>query len=210
MEPSYADFYQPSPWQKAKRRLKKPGLWLGGAMGGIVAAYLASVATEIAPAPRDLVCLAKEQFREPAPGTHFTILISNLAGDSEGRQTNLVRDGFLNQRGLDVRRTCRVVALDVDDGSLADAEVAALEGGRALLADWNADLLIWGEVKKADRELGLWFLASGDSTLGTPSYSLTEKLTLPQDFQADFAAQLVAVAAAQVAPATEQAGIYLV
>ena len=82
--------------------------------------------------------------------------------------------------------------------------------GRALLADWNADLLIWGEVKKADQELNLWFLVRGESTLGAPSYSLTEKLTLPADFEADLGAQVVAVAAAAVAPATEQAGTYLV
>ena len=56
----------------------------------------------------------------------------------------------------------------------------------------------------------LAFLGGRESTLGAPSYSLTEKLTLPEDFATDFGAQLVAVAAAQVAPATEQAGTYLV
>jgi hypothetical protein len=113
MERSYADFYEPSRWQKAKRRFKKLGLWLWGAigLGGIVAAYLGSVATEVLPAPRDVVCLAREQFRKPAQGTQFTILISNLAGDSNGQQTNLVRDTFLNQPELDVRQTCRVVTL---------------------------------------------------------------------------------------------------
>ena len=49
-----------------------------------------------------------------------------------------------------------------------------------------------------------------ESTLGAPSYSLTEKLTLPENFETDLGAQLVAVAAAQVAPASEQAGTYLV
>ena len=121
-----------------------------------------------------------------------------------------MRDAFLNERGLDVRSTCRVIRLDAAGGSLADAEAAAREEGRALLEHRNADLLIWGEVKKADRELNLWFLSSGSSTLGAPSYSLTEKLTLPENFRADLGAQLKAVALAQVAPATEQAGTYLV
>ena len=212
MERSFADFYERSRLSKAKGVFKKFGLWLWGAigLGGILAAYFGSVATEILPAPRDLVCLVKEQFHDPAPGTHFTILISNLAGDSDGRQTNHVRDAFLNERGLDVRRTCRVVTLDAVEGSVAEAAAEAIEEGRALLADWNADLLIWGEVKKADQELNLWFLGGRESTLGAPSYSLTEKLTLPEDFATDFGAQLVAVAAAQVAPATEQAGTYLV
>ena len=212
MERSNADFSERSWLSKAKDAFKKLGLWLWGAigLGGITAAYLGSVATELLPAPRDLVCLAKEQFHDPAPGTHFTILVSNLAGDADGRQTNLVRDIFLNEGGLDVRRTCQVVRLAAVGGSVAEAATEAMEEGRALLADWNADLLIWGEVKKADQELNLWFLGGRESTLGAPSYSLTEKLTLPEDFESDFGAQLVAVAAASVAPATERAGTYLV
>ncbi len=211
MERTYADLYEPTRWRRTRARLKRLGLWLWGAvgLGGVVAAYFGSVATELLPAPHDLVCLAEEQFRKPAPGTQFTILISNLAGDPEGQQTRLVRDVFLNERGLDVRSTCRVVRLNVTGGSLAAAKAAASEEGRALLEARNADLLIWGEVKKADRELNLWFLSSGSSTLGAPSYSLTEKLTLPENFP-DLGAQLQGVALAQVAPATEQAGTYLV
>jgi tetratricopeptide (TPR) repeat protein len=209
---SYGDFYERSPLSKAKGGFKKFGLWLLGAigMGGIIAAYVGAVATEVLPAPRDVLCLAREQFHDPAPGTHFTILISNLAGDPDGRQARHVRDMFLNEGGFDVRRTCRVVTLDAIGGSVADAAAQALDEGRALLADWNADLLIWGEVKKADQELSLWFLGGGESTLGAPSYTLTEKLTLPEEFQADLGTQIVAVAAAQVALSTEQAGRYLV
>ena len=211
MERSYADFHKPSPWQRAKAAIKRARrLWLRGVLGSIVAAYFGWLATEVLPASRHLSCLAKEHFRKAAPGTQFTILIGNLADDPEGRQTELVRDVFLNQRGLDVRQTCRVVRLELASGSLADAKAAALKEGRALLARSNADLLIWGEVKKADRELSLWFLSSGSSTLGASSYSLTEKITLPESFRADLSAQLRAVALAQIAPATEQAGTYLV
>ena len=97
-----------------------------------------------------------------------------------------------------------MIRLDAIGGSVADAAAQAMQEGNALLADWNADLLIWGEVKKADEELNLWFLDVGEGTLGAPSYSLTEKLSLPADFETDLGAQLVAVAAAQVAPATER------
>jgi hypothetical protein len=215
MERSYVDFYKPSRWRKAKSALKRAGWWLWGALGlgVIVGGYGAAVVNEIAPAPRvakELVCQWREWRAEPASGTQFTILISNLAGDGDGSQTNRVREIFLGQRGLDVRSTCRVVVLDAVGGSVADAEAEALAEGHALLEGRNADLLIWGEVKKADRELSLWFLSGGSSTLGAPSYSLTEKVTLPEDFQADLGAQLESVALAQIAPATEQAGTYLV
>jgi hypothetical protein len=71
MERSYADFYEHGRWSKAEGVLKKLGLWLWAAigLGGIIAVYLGSVATEILPAPRDLVCLAEEHsaIRRPAP-----------------------------------------------------------------------------------------------------------------------------------------------
>ena len=185
MERSYADFYEPSRWQKAKRRFKKLGLWLWGALG--LGAFVGGLCRgggqrDCARARADLVCLAKEQFRKPAPGTQFTILISNLAGDSDGRQTNLVRDTFLEPARAGRALTCRVVTLDLAGGSLADAEAAAQEQGRALLARSNADLLIWGEVKKADRELSLWFLGSGSSTLGATILFFDREASVTQGF----------------------------
>jgi hypothetical protein len=192
----YTVFYQRRAWGRAKERLKKLGLWLWGALGLVfLGGYAAAVMNEIAPAPKDLVCLAKEQFRNPAPGTQFTILISNLAGDPDGQQTNLVRDAFLNERGLDVRRTCRVVALDIAGRSLASAEAMAADEDRKLLTNWNADLLIWGEVIEQNKELHLWFLSREEgTTLRALAYSLTEKITLPLDFKRDFADQLESIA----------------
>jgi len=213
MERSYADLYQSSRWRTATARLGRSGKWIWSALGlgGMVAGYFAAVAGQLLPAPGDVACVVREAFHEPAPGTHFTILISNLAGDTDGSQTDLVRDVFLGQRGVDARRTCRVVTLDATGGSVADAEAEALAYGRGLLSEWNADLLIWGEVKNADKELSIWFLGrEGTGTLGGPSYSLTEKLTLPEDFRAELSTQLEAIALTQIAPATEQAGTYLV
>jgi tetratricopeptide (TPR) repeat protein len=214
MEPSFADFYGQSRRQRVKGWLRKHWKVCSGALGGIALVYVGAVFNEVAPAPefaRGLACQTREWWSDPAPGTHFTILISNLAGDADGRQTRLVRDAFVGQRGVDVRRTCHVVEVADGGGSLADAEAEAQKAGQALLNGWNADLLIWGEVKKADQELSLWFSSrEGGSTLGSPSYSLTEKLTLPENFQADLGTQLEAVALAQIAPATEQAETFLV
>jgi tetratricopeptide (TPR) repeat protein len=215
-EPTFADFYRRSAFQRVKaaaRKAWKAGWkWLIGTAAATLAvflgAYLTGLLNVFLPGPAQLACSAREWFREPAPGTYFTILVANLAGDEGGRQTRLVRDVFVGQRGLDARLTCRVVALG-RDGGLSEAEAAAIDRGYRLLERWNADLLVWGEVKKADQELNLWFLNRGGSTLGAPSYSLTEKLTLPEGFSHDLGLQLEAVALAQVAPATEQAGTYL-
>jgi hypothetical protein len=164
--------YGSSRWRKAQGRLGgfAKWIWSGLGLGGLVALYVTAVANELLPAPKiasDAACFVREAFHDPAPGTHFTILISNLAGDADGRQTSLVRDVFLGQRGIDARRTCRVVTLDATGGSVADAEAEALAYGRDLLERRNADLLIWGEVKKADQELNIWFLGrEGRSTSG--------------------------------------------
>jgi hypothetical protein len=214
MERSYASFYELGRWRKLKTMLGRSGKRIWGALGGLVAAYGFAVALQLLPAPKfasDAICFARNAFHDPAPRTQFTILISQLAGDTDGRQTNLVRDVFVGQRGVDARQTCHIVDFDAMGGSVAEAEVKASVDGRMLLEDWNADLLIWGEVKKADQELSLWFLGrGGGNTLGATSYSLTENLTLPENFEADLGTQLQAVALAQIAPATEQAGTYLV
>jgi hypothetical protein len=92
MEPSFADFSERSRLSEAKDLFKKLGRSPWGALGLAAIGTLAvgdTVAAlhEIAPSPRELVCLAREQFHEPAPRTRFTILISNRAGDADGRQT---------------------------------------------------------------------------------------------------------------------------
>jgi hypothetical protein len=203
MERSYADFYNPGRWQTAKSWIKRRWKLVSGTVGAILLVYVVAIVNEVAPAPplaRGLVCQWQEWRAQRAPGTEFTILISNLANDSDGRQTDLVLRTFHGQTGIDVRRTCRVVQLDVASGSLADAEAEATAEGRALLDQRNADLLIWGGVIERNKELQLWFLSNEDvTTFHRHDYSLTEKYLLPIDFKNDFAEQLEAVAFSQLA-----------
>ena len=160
---------------------------------------------------KDLVCQWREWRAEPAPGTHFTILISNLAGDAMAARPRAC--ARCSSGSAD--STCGARA--AWSGSMRSAASVATpkrglgaKDGRCSPTG-KADLLIWGEVKKADQELSLWFLpAAAAAASARPSYSLTEKITLPENFRADLGAQLQAVALAQVAPATEQAGTYLV
>jgi hypothetical protein len=182
--------------------------WVFGGLGiaGLAGSYLWAFTEELIPSPRELACLVSESFAEPAPGTRFTILISDLDGDSDSRQTKNVRASFLNQDGIHVIRTCRVLKL----GSTAEATLLAERKGQRMLWDHNADLLIWGEVAKVDETLRLWFVRrDGGSTIGKSAYRLQNSV-LPKDFDDDFAEQLIAVALASILPATEQAGTYLV
>ena len=145
-----------------------------------------------------------------AKGTHFTILIADLDGDNDRQQTRHVRAALLGRPGLEVHLTGQLLQV-ADLGSQTEAQIEAERRGRKLLEEGNGDLLIWGEVRATDKELNLWFLSrGGTSTFGAPSYSLTEKLSLPADFNQDLAAKLELLALASLAFPTEQEGRYLV
>lgn len=178
---------------------------LGGilGLGALAAWYFGETLKELLPAPHEIARRLRvwRGAVVPATGTQFAILVADLDGDTDGRQTRRVRDAFLGLRGLDVNAIGRKVAL-ADLGNLTEGQIEAEKRGRALLEEYNGDLLVWGEVRAADKELALWFLnRDGASTLGAPSYMLTEKLALPVNFQEALAAQLQAMALARLAPA---------
>lgn len=147
----------------------------------------------------------------PAEGSHFTILVADLAGDNNGRQTRHVVRALQKQEGFRARQYGRALACD-DHGDVAANIAKAEEEGRRWLRDQNADLLVWGEVVSENKVLELRFLASGgQSQASGTSYPLQERtLELPQDFEKNFGDVLVAIGMAALAPATEQAGRFLV
>ena len=199
--------------RKSKRIARSGFKWLIGAvLGGVVAfigAYVSGVLDRVIPDPGRLICMAREQLRAPAPGTHFTILLSDLQGDGDGTQTRHVAAAFLDQSGLEVVRICGSLAMD-RYGSQSAALEQAEQRGRDWLDRYNADLLIWGEVVKADDALRLWFVSRAErSKVGATPYRL-ENTLLPQSFGEQFANQLVSVATASIIPATKEQGTRLV
>ena len=60
------------------------------ALGSFIGAYFTGLLDDIIPPDSELTCFVKEQFNEPAPGTHFAVLISTLEGDPDNRQTGHV------------------------------------------------------------------------------------------------------------------------
>ncbi len=147
---------------------------------------------------------------QPAAGTHFTILIADLAGDEDGKQTRYVAGALEGQPGLQASQFGRVLAVK-DHGDLAGNLAAAAREGREWLEQQNADILIWGEVAKTDHVLRLRFLsraAEGDET--AKGYVFDEALELPPEFGVDFGQVLYMTALSAVGPATEMQGKYLV
>jgi tetratricopeptide (TPR) repeat protein len=154
--------------------------------------------------PRRIARWMKGRDLPPAAGTHFTVLIADLKRDGDGSQTDHVAAALAPYKGVDVVRVGP--GPEWDFGSRTTLE----EQARRLVTDRRGDVLIFGEVAKADERLRLYLLGGHDhSETQFRSYAL-ETAELPKDFGADFNAMLLAVVAAQVAPATEQAGQYLV
>ena len=98
----------------------------------------------------------------PAGGTHFTILVCDLTGDDDGKQTQHVVDALTGQAGIHASQFGRRLAIE-DHGDIADNIAAAENKGRDWLAEQNADILIWGRVKKADEVLALRILSRSQS-----------------------------------------------
>ena len=147
--------------------------------------------------------------RPPDP-SHFTILVADLDGDTDGRQTGHVVRALEGQEGIRVIRDGRRLKIE-EVGDRAENLAAAMERGRRWLSEKNAEVLIWGESTDANKVLHLRLLGEGGSGDGaTAGYALGDTYDLPEDFGRDFGEVLVAVALAAVRPATELQGHYVV
>ena len=151
----------------------------------------------------------KQRDLPPPEPSHFTMLVADLDGDTDGRQTGHVVRALEGQAGIRVLRDGRCLRIE-EVGDRASNIAAAMEKGRKWLAGKNADVLIWGEVTEANRVLHLRLLgAAGPGEATATGYALGETYDLPEDFGRDFSDVLVAAALAAAKPATEQRGRYI-
>ena len=161
--------------------------------------------------PRRVMRWIKAHAAWTAPETHFSVLIADLDGDDANlTQTKHVQRA-LEQRvtGLRVLREGKCLRVD-DVGDIAEKQTAAVRKGQAWLGDRGADVLVWGEVARADAVLRLRFLTAEGEGGDAKGYRLGDTLDLPQDFDSDLATVLTGVVLASVLPVSEEAGHYLV
>jgi hypothetical protein len=145
-----------------------------------------------------------------APGTHFTVVIADLDGDDPNLgQTKHVEAALRDQQGLEVVRV-RPGPKPFETGSRVEHQIRTEGQAREMLARHNGDLLIWGEVAQANLRVRLRFLPRQEGIEGKHASYQLEAAELPKDFGDDFNAQLIALALASLAPATEQEGRYAV
>ena len=144
--------------------------------------------------------LRHSDLRPPDP-SHFTILVADLDGDTDGRQTGHVVRALEGQEGIRVLRDGRCLKVE-EMGDRAVNVSAAMARGRRWLSEKNADVLIWGEATEANKVLHLRLLGEGGSGDGAATgYALGDTYDLPENFGGDFGEVLVAVA---LAPSARQ------
>ena len=131
----------------------------------------------------------------------FRIVLCWLEDDHSGADTYTVERAFRNVSGVTLIRSASVVKAT----GAADAwRLEMRKKAHAVLAHWNADLVVTGFVNKSESALSLWLVPhEGDGTLNRGErwpYALEKTVILGQDFHDDLQAQLTAVALAAVAP----------
>ena len=192
-------------WTNEQRPIDSQMNWpstiLMGVLTALIAAWLMGFLNRVVPPP-ERAWLALENIRWNAPQIpeeSFRIVLCWLEGDRNGEDTRIVEQAFSNINGVTLVRSAR----DVTASGAADEWNSDMrQSARAILKDWNADLVVAGRVKRSGDVLSLWIVPRlGEGTLdrGDRPYKL-EEVTLGADFHEDLRTQLAGVALAAVAP----------
>jgi tetratricopeptide (TPR) repeat protein len=189
---------------------------VGAAMGVVLVGWLSGLfnafLNDVAPSAADVACGLKEPLGFSWPFSYgaadpqkFRVVIARLqADDADETQRHYVARILAHQPAIDLRSTCHLFRL-----SDYESPTSTVEQGRKLLERQRADLLIWGRVLTKDKSFELWFTSTGtDPNFNMLPFSLNEGRLA--EFPESVAAQLEGVVLAAIAPATAQAGRYLV
>ena len=165
--------------------------------------WLKELIGPLIPSPARVRLALKNQFRRKRERSHdrFRVVLCWLEDDYKGNDTHTVERAFRNVSGVTLFRSARIAKAT----GAADAWSSAMrKRAHAVLANWNADLVVTGCVNKSERAFSLWFVPyEGDGTLYRGDrwpYALEKEVVLGQDFHDDLQAELAAMALAAVAP----------
>ena len=151
---------------------------------------------------------AKHETR-PRDGKKFTLLVAELEGDEDKKQTGHVIAELEKQFQPRGEASLHIIpypdVLSIGRGERGAALEAAEKKGRDWLTKKHGDVLIWGEVADKNKVLRLRFVTPRDGGAAKP-YSLNEKLELPVDFGSDLGAVLAAQAVTAISPVYDRAG----
>jgi tetratricopeptide (TPR) repeat protein len=164
--------------------------WLQGLVGGVL------------PSTEPPRCWIEERwqaaFRSEAPTNpgQFAILITRLAEDSDGSETQHLVEAFLGERGFRRLTTCQSVSLKGEDQNAAEEKAEAKADQLRVLR--GADLVLWGEV--ADRgAVRVWMTAPTVPADMKMRPWVVDKGVLEPAFREQFAVALKAVVLANLA-----------
>ncbi len=138
----------------------------------------------------------KKGLPEPCEQDRICVVVAGLQGDEDGRQTahiiHSLEEVFATLEGespIQIQTLPRRISRSLT-GNSADNRKEQRVHAQLWMEQQKADVLIYGEVAKADSVLRLSVMAT--ETEKNEGYALTDTLELPQDFSADFGGILAA------------------
>lgn len=134
-----------------------------------------------------------------ANGDRYTIIVAGLNGDIDDNQTRHVVRSLRDFAGISIHRVPDVVAILALGDAAANVRSAQAQA-RELASRYNGDLVIWGDVLKADGLLDLHISARDDFGSQSGEYLLNSQLRLPTDFDQALAGLLFVVCLTRVLP----------
>ena len=158
------------------------------------------------------MCLAIRNRRRDTPRSEnrFRFVLCWLESDLTGTDTKLVEDAFRNIRGINLCRSARSAKAS---GAADDLRPDLRRCADEILKEWDADLVIFGSVRKSEKSLRLWFMPRwGDGALSRESHVYAfddshelRNVRLKTGFPEDIRWRIVALATSAAAAAVDTA-----
>lgn len=182
---------------------KRSRLWFFGIVAGGVTTALTATFTDITKLVTagisEKICRLRHS--PTADETRFAILVSPLAGDTNGLHTAKVIAAFRGERAFRVISICESLALD-NSRDLEIAEKDALTHAATLIRRDNADLLLFGQVLLADNSIHVWAVNEAGGCEFHRKPIILKHGALPEEFDRSARRELIRFSIAEIARAS--------
>jgi hypothetical protein len=106
------------------------------------------------------------------PGDPVRVLVAQVLADGSGHLTSNVTLSFTGMKGIEVRELCHSLGV-IKGEAAAEGWQRAEETARQLLADWDAQIILWG--KAASNDFVQLHITTAASSTPLRVYEISEK-----------------------------------
>lgn len=164
-------------WPAVRRNARAFTLWVVGlataSIATVLAASFSGLFQSVLPDPSSLACFATRHFERSASDSEYAVIVANVNGDLDGEVGARLVSDIRERTGLPVMTSCDVITVALrGNRDLAGEE--AERRGSALLRRRKANLLLWGERRRGEDGIRIWFSHPyADGTVGHAGHLVT-------------------------------------